>query len=211
MAICSVCGEWTEPPVFVSDDRGGVVIACPHCGYREPFVQRPLHFVTGASGAGKSTLVPLVRRSLHGSIIFEGEAIDFWRFEGAPGEYSSLHNQWLKVAWEIALNDLPVVFFATALPAQLDACTLRSRFSTIRYLGLVCDDEELARRLSARPAWRGTRKPEFITQAQGFTRCLRARGAENVPAITLVDTTSMSPVETAARIVGWARQPATRR
>ncbi len=209
MAICSVCGEWTEPPVFIADDRGGIVIACPHCGHSEPFVQHPLHFVSGASGAGKSTLVPLVRRSLPGHVVFEGEAIDFWRFEGAPGEYSSLYNQWLKVAWEIALNDLPVLFFATALPAQLDASTLRSRFSTIRYLGLVCDDEELARRLSARPAWRDTRNPEFIRQAQGFTHRLQALGDDGAMTITLVDTTHMLPEETAAHIVGWARQTTT--
>ena len=203
MAICSACGEWTEPPVFIPDDRGGVLIACSHCGHREPFVQRPLHFISGASGAGKSTLAPLVRCSLPGCITFECEAIDFWRFEGAPGEYSSLHNQWLKVAWEIALNDLPVVLFGTAFPAQLDACTMRSRFSTIRYLGLICDDEELARRLLARSAWRDTRKPEFIAQAQDFTCQIKALGESGARTVTLVDTTHASLAETAACIVGW--------
>jgi len=205
MAICSTCGEWTEPPLLITDDHGGVRIACPQCGHREPFVQRPLYFVSGASGAGKSTLVPLVRPSLPDYVIFECEAIDFWRFEGPPGEYASLHNQWLKVAWEIALNDLPVVLFGTALPAQLDACTMRSRFSTIRYLGLICDDEELARRLRARPAWRKTRNEQFIAQAQGYTRRLREVGEGGTAAMTLVDTTAMLPDEAAACIVRWVR------
>jgi len=86
--------------------------------------------------------VPLLRLSLPDYIVFEfeGEAIDFWRFDGEPGDYSSLYNQWLKVAYEIALNGSPVVFIATALPEQLNACTMRSRFSSIAYLGLVCSE-----------------------------------------------------------------------
>src|SRR5579875_3646418 len=109
MAICNNCGEWTEPPVIEREGTLATVSVCPHCRHREPFAQYPLWWIAGSSGSGKSTLAPLLRRILTDFIVFEGEAIDFWRFDGEPGDYSSLYNQWLKVAYEISLNNRPVV------------------------------------------------------------------------------------------------------
>ena len=123
-----------------------------------------------------------------------------------PGDYSSLYNQWLKVAWEIAVNGFPVVFLGVALPEQLEACTFRSRFSAIHYLGLVCDEAALARRLRARPAWRNSHSPEFIEQACGFTRRLKECGERGAAALTLLDTTGISAEESAERIAAWVRE-----
>jgi len=89
MAICAACGEWTEPPVLERGGASAVVIVCPRCRHREPLTQQPLWWVAGAPGSGKSTLAPLLRRQLPDCVVFEGEAIDFWRFEGEPGDYSS--------------------------------------------------------------------------------------------------------------------------
>ena len=208
MAICVACGGWTEPPVL---ERAGSAVAspafivCPHCHHREPFARHPLWWIAGSSGSGKSTLVPLLRRELPGCIVFEGEAIDFWRFEGEPGEYSSLYNQWLKVAWEVAVNGVPVVFVATALPDQLDACTFLSRFSAVHYLGLVCDEAVQARRLRTRTAWRQSASPEFIAEACGFTHQLEEYGRRGDPRVALLDTTDVTPEETAGRIAAWVK------
>ena len=205
MAICAACGEWTEPPLI---QRAGAAafVACPRCGHREPFTQQPLWFIAGSPGSGKSALVPLLRRRLRECIVFESEAIDFWRFEGEPGEYSSLFNQWLKVAWEVAVNGVPVVFVAMALPEQLDACTFRSRFSAIHYLGLVCDEAVQAGRLRARPAWRQSASPEFIARACGFTRQLEEYGRWGDQGVMLLDTTDVTPEATAGRIAAWVRE-----
>ena len=209
MAICAYCGEWTEPPVLEQaalDVASPAFIVCPHCHHREPFAQHPLWWIAGSPGSGKSTLVPLLRRELPGCVVFEGEAIDFWRFEGEPGEYSSLYNQWLKVAWEVAVNGVPVVFIATALPEQLDACTFRSRFSAIHYLGLVCAEAAQARRLRTRPAWRQSASPEFVARACGFTRQLEEYGRRGDPRVALLDTTDVTPEETVGRIAAWVKE-----
>ena len=206
MAICAACGEWTEPPVLERGGASAVVIVCPRCHHREPLTQQPLWWIAGSPGSGKSTLAPLLRRRLPDCVVFEGEAIDFWRFEGEPGEYSSLYNQWLKVAWEIAVNGFPVVFLGVALPEQLEACTFRSRFSAIHYLGLVCDEAALARRLRARPAWRDSHSPEFIQQACDFTRRLKECRERGDATPTLLDTTDIAPEESAERIAAWVRE-----
>lgn len=206
MAVCANCGEWTEPPVIEEDSSSRAFVICPHCHHRAPFTRRPLWWIAGSPGAGKTALTPLLRRRLPDCVVFEGEAIDFWRFEGTPGEYASLYNQWLKVTWEIALNDVPVVFLGIALPEQLDACTFRSRFSAVHFLGLVCDAPVQAARLQARPAWRRADSPEFIRQARGFTDRRRELGRRDGAAMTLVDTTTSAPEESAARIAAWVRE-----
>jgi hypothetical protein len=204
MAICAACGEWTEPPRLMTIESA-LYNVCPQCGYREPFVQRPLWWIAGSPGSGKSTLTPLLRARLPDCIVFEGEAIDFWRFEGPASDYSSLYNQWLKVAWEIASNDRPVVMLATALPEQLDACTMQNRFSAIHYLGLVCAEDAQIARLRARPAWRNSTAPEFIAQACGFTARLRTEARLDQPFVTLHDTTGLTPVASADQIAAWVR------
>jgi len=122
-----------------------------------------------------------------------------------PGDYSSLYNQWLKVAYEIACNGPPVVFIATALPAQLDACTLRSRFSSIAYLGLVCSEDAQRQRLLDRPAWRKSAAPDFIVSSCGFTRRLEELGRQDPSAVALHDTTASTPDASARRIAAWVR------
>ena len=204
MAICTNCGEWTEPPVLEHEGYD-LVAMCPHCHHREPFTQYPLWWIAGSSGSGKSTLIPFLRLYLSDYIVFEGEAIDFWRFEDEPGDYSSLHNQWLKVAYEIALNGPLVVFIATAYPDQLDACTMRSRFSSIIYLGLVCPEEAQTQRLLSRPTWRNSALPEFIAGSCRFTRRLEKLGHQDPSAVTLHDTTTNTPDASARHIAAWVR------
>jgi len=204
MAICITCGEWTEPPIL--DHEGSVPVSvCPHCHHREPFTQYPLWWIAGSSGAGKSTLAPLLRLYLPDYVVFEGEAIDFWRFEGELDDYSALYNQWLKVAYEIALNGLSVVVVSTALPEQLDACTMCSRFSAIAYLGLVCAEDAQTHRLLSRPPWRNSAAPEFIADSCRFTRCLEEWGRHDPPAVTLYDTTTSTPDASAQHIAAWVR------
>jgi hypothetical protein len=208
MAICNACGAWLEPAALVRDGAA-VTIVCPHCGYREPFPQYPLWWVTGSSGSGKSTLLPHLRRALPEFVVFDGEAIDFWRFDGPPGDYSSLYNQWLKVVHQIALHGHRVVCVATALPEQIAACSFRHYFWPIRFLGLVCPEAAQRARLLARPAWRRAGSPEFIAQACGYTRRLEELGGGPSPQLALLDTAADGPETGAARLAAWVRASAT--
>ena len=56
------------------------------------------------------------------------------------------------------------------MPGNIEPCVERRYFSQIHYLALVCDDNELARRLQARPAWRGSGNPAFIDNQIRFNR-----------------------------------------
>lgn len=205
MWICSACGAWLEGSA-VTLTPAGATIACPLCGLHEPFVQDPLWWITGSPGSGKSSLVPQLRRALPECVVFEGEAIDFWRFGGETGDYAPLYDQWLKVGHQIALGRRPLVFVATALPAQLDACACRGYFSTIHFLGLVCRAAEQERRLRARPAWRSSGDAATIASACEFTRWLEALAREHPDTLTLHDTTATTPAGSAEIIARWVRR-----
>lgn len=200
MPICAARGEYNEPPILEGAGPAGLVAVCPHCHHREPFAQYPLWWITGSPGVGKSTLAPLLRRGLPEWIVFEGEAIDFWRYEERPGDYAALHSQYLKVAYEIASNDRPVVLLATASPADVDASPFRSRFAAIGFLGLVSDPATQERRLRARPAWRRADTPEGIARALGYTAHLRELARRDPGAMALHDTTTLAAEESADRI-----------
>lgn len=205
MWICERCGAWLEATALDPTPMG-MTILCPHCRHREPFVQDPLWWITGAPGAGKSSVLPHLRRALLDYVVFDGEAIDFWRFTGESGDYTPLYDQWLKVGHQLALNQRPLVIVATALPAQLDACRCRAYFSTIHYLGLVCPPVEQERRLQARPTWRKADDATFIANACGFTRRLGELAQDDPAILTLHDTTATTPQESALTIARWVRQ-----
>lgn len=139
MRICERCGAWPEP-TRIDRSIDPAQFACLACGHREMLVRYPLWWIAGSSGAGKSTLTPQLRRALPEYVVFEGEAIDFWRFADADGDYAALYDQWLKVAYAIARGEQPVVFIATAYPAQLARCPFGHYFAPLHYLGLVCSE-----------------------------------------------------------------------
>lgn len=205
MRICERCGAWLEPATL-DDTIEPAQFVCPACGHRETLVRYPLWWIAGSSGAGKSALMPHLRRALPEYVLFEGEAIDFWRFEESPGDYAALHNQWLKVAYEIARGERPVVFVAIAYPAQLARCSFMRYFAPFHYLGLVCPAATQRARLLARPAWRKAAAPEFIAQSCNFTRGLERLAAYEPGTVVLHDTTERTPAESAADIATWVRR-----
>jgi hypothetical protein len=197
--ICARCGQWIDRPLA----QEGSTVSCPHC--RESFeVERHrLWFVAGSSGSGKTTLAPLLRERLPGCVVFECEAVHYWLFSLEPG-YASLHNQWLQVAHEIALNGRPTVLVGTAEPETLDAQPSRGYFERVDYMGLVCDAAEQEARLRARPAWRNAAETEFIRRSLGFTARLRELAADGV--IEMVDTTGALPERSADVVAEWVRR-----
>lgn len=183
MWICEGCGAWLEATAL-APTAAGMTIACPACDYREPFVQEPLWWITGSPGSGKSSLIPHLRRALPEWFIFDGEAVDFWRFREGDS-YTALYDQWLKVGHQVALNGRPLLIVATALPAQIDACPCRAYFAAIHFLGLVCPAAEQEHRLRARPAWRQSDDPATDRQRlriHAHPRSARARAAPGTDA-----------------------------
>jgi predicted kinase len=204
--VCPTCGLYDAAKII---DPGGPFAICPHCGHAHRFVRLPLAVVSGPSGAGKSTVCLALAATLDACICLETDIL--WGALPATPEdnYRSYHEAWLRLAKNIAQAGRPVALFGSATPAQIEACDERRYFSAVRYLALVCDDDEALReRLRARPAWRNASDSEWIEQMVAFNRWFKTHAAARAPTITLLATDAQSPAETIAQVAQWLRAEA---
>lgn len=203
LQICGACGAWLDDPVVAP---AVAAVACGTCGYSNRFLRLPLFAVTGPSGVGKSTVCALLAERLRGrAVVLDHDLL--WvagLAEPDPVEGHRLfRTTWLRLAAAIGNGSgRPVVLCGTVVPEQFESCPQRRFFSEIRYLVLVCDDGELAKRLRARPAWRGWDE-ERIAEAAAFNRWLKQNAPDTRPPMRLLDTTGADLDQTVALVGDW--------
>ena len=79
-------------------------------------------------------------------------------------------------------------------------------FSTIDYLALACEDEELEERLRRRPAWRNCANPAYIEEHISYNRWFKDTGSIGEPPIQLLDTSGNSVETTGDQLALWVRE-----
>jgi hypothetical protein len=202
--ICAGCGEWTAEPRVLTEG-GGTVLACVACGHREPFRRLPLFALTGPSGAGKSTvgrlLVPLLSPV---AVVLEQDLLWIGALRDPTGDSAAFRQTWLRLAASVQQGGRPVVLCGTVAPPQFECWPERVLFSDIHYLALTCEPRVLAERLRVRPAWRAWDE-ERIAEMLGFDAWVLAEAAHTEPPMSLLDTTTLAPADTAARVAAWVR------
>ena len=195
MVVCKGCGGWVE----VTVDHAAETMCCCECGFVEAFKSLPLLVVTGPSGTGKTEVIVHLRSLLPDFEIFETDIL--W---DSGGDWHTVRQNWLRIAFSIAQSGRMTVLCGTHLPEHLDACDYRRFFRDIHYLALMCDEAELEARLRARPAWRGCEET-FLTEQIQFSYWLRENAPTAFsPPLTLIDTTPISVQESAEAIRKWA-------
>jgi hypothetical protein len=165
----------------------------------------PLFVITGASATGKTTLCLALQPSLPECVVLECDIL--WRSEFADPEndYETFRDVWLRLAKNIGQAGRPVVLCGSAVPAQYESRPERRYFAGIHYLALVCDDEELVRRLEARPGWRGSSDKGTVERMLGFNRWLKDSAGTTQPPMRLLDTTQIGVDASVDRTVDWVR------
>jgi len=199
--ICAHCGAYHADKRIEPD---GPYAVCPACGHRERFRRLPLLVVGGASGSGKSVLCRELTGRVDEAVLLDGDIL--WRPEFATPEdgYRGFFETWLRLAKNISQSGRPVALFNAGMvvPGNVEPCVERRYFTRVHYLALVCEPEELARRLRARPAWRESGDGAWIQEQVRFDQWLRANAHGDSP-ITLVDTTNLSIQAAAERVAAW--------
>jgi len=204
--VCPACGVYAAEKAI---DPAGPFAVCPTCGYRHPFHRLPLFVVTGASGAGKSTVCLTLPERLPECVTLEMDIL--WRpeFNRPDDDYRAFRDVWLRIAKNVGQSGRPVVLGGSAVPGQFERCSEARYFAAIYYLALVCDDETLAARLRARPAWRESAGDDFVGRMLAFNGWLKENATTSAsparPQLDLLDTTSLSPIETVERVATWVR------
>lgn len=200
LLVCPGCGERADPLLVEADS----VIRCAHCGERWPFRRLPLFCVTGPSGVGKSAVARLLLDAVaERFVVLEQDVL--WQAglrDDDDGEHRVFRTAWLRMAATIHQNGRPVVLCGTVVPPEFEPLPERALFADVAYLCLMCDDDVLAERLRRRPAWREWDEPR-IAETLEYAAWIRANAATMSPPMTLLDTTSAPPEQTARQALTW--------
>ena len=171
----------------------------------------PLLIVSGASGAGKSSVCNALLGKLDEVVLLDSDILWRLEFNKPEDKYRDYFEMWLRMAKNISQSGRPVALFGAGagVPENIEPCIERRYFSGIHYLALVCDDDVLAQRLKARPAWRGSGEQAFIENHIRFNRWFKTQENSNPP-ISLLDTTSVPLDSTVEQVKSWIREKAER-
>lgn len=175
------------------------------CGYRHRITLRPLLLVTGASGTGKSTIAVLLAGSFTDMVVLDQDILWGPEMDTPHDNWRRFRSLWLRLAANIAQSGSPLLLFGSCDPDQYEALPERRYVGPIHTLALVCDDDELGRRLTARPGWRGSGEVAFIASMLHFNHALRALAARRPERVARLDTTCVAPTESASHVAAWAR------
>lgn len=198
--VCPGCGEYRADKEI---DSTGSYAICPVCAYRYKFTRLPLFILTGASGSGKTSASLALSAKFKEVVVIESDIL--WRdeFNQPETNYRNYREMWLRVCKNISQAGKSVLLCGCAIPEQFEECVERRYFSRVHYLALVCDDESLAERLKARPAWRGSFRDEYLQEHITFNDWLKNNAANTMPRMTLLDTSKITANETAEEITKW--------
>jgi hypothetical protein len=185
--VCGRCGAYTPEKII---QEGGSEMRCPACDFVSPIRRAPLFLLTGASGAGKSTVAAALFQRKTRYIVMEGDILWCGPFTDPENQYAALRDIWLRMCVNISQNGDPVLLAGCAVPEDYARRPAARYFSAIEAVALVCEPDELARRLRARPAWRASGGKAVIEGAAAFNAALLARAD-----IFRIDTTRKSVEE----------------
>jgi hypothetical protein len=199
--VCFQCGSYRADKQI---DPQGPFAICPECGFRHPFLQLPLLVVSGASASGKTSVCRSLLGRLNRAVLLDSDILWQPAFNTPENHYREFFEIWLRMCKNINQSGSPVVLFGAGMgvPDNIEPCIERRYFSSVEYLALVCDDEELGYRLLERPVWRGTHAPEFIAENQRFNGWFKAYEDARYP-IRLIDTTVNNEEETVQQVEQW--------
>ena len=195
----------SDSPADLHGRPPNALAACPHCGHLHPFLRLPLLLVGGASATGKSAILQELTGRFTAAVLLESDLLWLKEFEDPTDGYRRFSETWLRMAKNINQSGRPAVLFGAglAVPENIEQCVERRYFSQTHYLALVCEEQELRRRLLARPAWRKSNEPEQLKAQTDFNRWLQTEGPNQTPQVTILDTTGANVADSAHAVREW--------
>jgi hypothetical protein len=181
---CEVCGRRGVFPDLIPPV--GDVLRCPNCADERPFVRPPLLVVTGTAGIGKSVLCARLAGTIPGALLLDVDilAADLVSVVSPNEDYPAFWRSMMRLAHELAQNNVVVVYFAVMLPEQILANgDLLSYFHSVNFLCLSCPPDVLRSRLDGREPGALMARVQVWVE---FDNALVAAASE-IPTATVVD------------------------
>ena len=192
--VCTKCGRYAPELSFAPDG-----VRCPFCGEHTPIRRYPLFLITGASCAGKSTVTRELY--LHDSRVAAIESDILWdeRWREMGDNFRAYRAMWLRLCQNISHAGKPVVLCGCCDPSQFAGQPEAGFFTGLHYLAVVCRDGVLRERMDRR----GLSDPAAREGNAAYNRWFYENCHKTSPAITLLDTSDLSPKEAADAAGRW--------
>ena len=164
-----------------------------------PDKKLPLFVVTGASCAGKTTACEILFHREKNYIVMESDILWNSFYDTPQDGYSLYRHTWMELCANISQCGLPCILCGCGTPEQFEPRPERALFSDIHYLAIVCDDATMLQRLERR----GVTDEGWKNSSLQFNRWLRENAGTTAPAITLLDTSALTPSQAGSAIDRW--------
>jgi hypothetical protein len=165
----------------------GDVLRCPQCANERSFVRPPLLVVTGTAGIGKSTLCARLAGTIPGAVLIDADVLaeDLISVVPPNQDYPAFWRSMMRLAHELAQNNVVVAYFSTMLPEQVLANRdVVGYFDSVYFLCLTCPPDILRARLTRRDGSDAARSGTDVWL--DFETALVA-AASDLPTATVVD------------------------
>lgn len=192
ISMCPHCGSnrWNKT-------AAGSHLSCPECGHSWPYRRGPLLLMTGCSGVGKTTTAVALFHQQNAFSVLDGDMFyipDDSQLGGMlekVGNLSAAFNQ----------QGQPILWTLTG-GLELLPDTYHFRFfSEVKCLALVCEPEELRRRMTE---GRCITDENWLTSSRDYNAYFRTHEQIGPIRFDRLDITRLTPQEAASAVRNWA-------
>lgn len=198
IGTCLKCGnyDWDKE---VSNDK----IKCPKCGNVWTFKSLPLFILTGCSGMGKTTTGIQIMRKQTDYVVLDADMF----YNIMPGEtqedFCSQIDQMESLSRNIMQSGKPVLWTMAGNLDKLNQVYNRRFFSKVYCLALVCEEDELRRRMTE---GRGITDEGWIKSSTDYNNYFRTHERLDDLEFETLDTTHKTVSEAADYVIAWMNE-----
>ena len=197
IGICPKCGnyEWNKQ---VTEDKQ--YLFCQQCRHQWKFKAMPLFILTGCSGVGKTTTAQeLIRRDTD-FIVLDADFLFNIMPHNTDEDYKNWVEQILSLSKNIMQGGKPLLWTIAGALDYFENTYNRRFFTEIHYLALVCNSEDLEKRMRE---GRNITDSNWINSSIDYNRWFIEKGIVSNQKIDTYDITGKSISEVADYVTQW--------
>lgn len=194
---CPKCGnyEWNK-----QIDNTKNSIRCPQCGHQWQFKAMPLFVLTGCSGVGKTTTAQELLQRDTKFITLDADFLYNIMPHNTEEDYRNEVEQILSLSKNIMQNGKPILWTMAGALEHFEHTYNRRFFTEIHFLALVCNSEELEKRMRE---GRHITDSNWIKSSIDYNRWFIEKGMVSNQKIDTYDITGKSVSEVADYVTQW--------
>lgn len=171
-------------------------ITCPECGHSWPYRRGPLLLLTGCSGVGKTTTATALFQQQDAFAVLDGDMFYIPDDSQLPAMVEKIMN--LSAAFN---QQGTAILWTMAGGLELIGSAYHRRFfSCVKCLALICEPEELRRRMTV---GRSITDEGWLSSSREYNEYFRTHDLLGDVSFDRLDITRLTPEEAAEQVRHW--------